>query len=118
MNYLLSFLIVLLIVGLESNDYIYTKVSWYGKRFHNKPTASGKLFNMNELTAASKVLPFGTMVEVTNLNNNKSIIVEITDRGPYIEGRDLDLSKAAFDSIANLNKGVIHAKYLIFTKPP
>lgn len=89
------------------------RVSYYGKEHHGRKTASGEIFDMNKLTAAHKKLPFGTMVEITNINNDKSIIVKINDRGPYIKGRTFDLSRAAFDSIANLKKGIIRVKYKI-----
>lgn len=94
-------------------EYEYTKISWYGKEFHGKRTASGNIFDSNKLVAAHKELPFGTKVEIINLNNNKSVIVKIDDRGPFVKYRGFDLSRAAFDSIANLDKGVIKVKYLI-----
>lgn len=69
--------------------------SWYGPGFHGKRTASGERFNTHALTAAHKTLKLGTRVRVTNLNNNKSVIVVINDRGPYVRGRVIDLSMAA-----------------------
>jgi rare lipoprotein A len=93
------------------NDIV--KVSYYGKKFHGKTTASGESFNMYGFTTAHKKLPFGTMVEITNISNNKSVVVKVNDRGPYIKGRVFDLSKAAFDSIGDINKGVIKVKYKI-----
>lgn len=77
--------------------------SYYAERFHGKRTASGKLFDMNKLTAAHKKLPFGTVVRVTNEANGKSVIVVITDRGPFVKGREIDLSKKAFNTITNRN---------------
>lgn len=71
------------------------KASWYGKRFHGRTTASGEDFDMFELTAAHRQLPLGTQVKVTNLRNGKWVIVRINDRGPYIEGRIMDLSYSA-----------------------
>ncbi len=76
-------------------------VSYYAERFHGQRTASGKRFDMNKMTAAHKKLPFGTMVRVTNEANGKSVIVEITDRGPFVKGREIDLSKKAFMSITS-----------------
>ena len=73
--------------------------SWYGKKFHGKKTASGERFNMYELTAAHRTLPFGTKVKVTNLENNKSVVVRINDRGPHVKGRIIDLSYAAAKKI-------------------
>jgi rare lipoprotein A len=80
--------------------------SYYADRFHGKRTASGKIFDMNRLTAAHKKLPFGTKVKVTNESNGKTVVVEITDRGPFVKGREIDLSKKAFMTIAgNKNSG-------------
>lgn len=69
--------------------------SWYGPGFHNKKTASGVKFDQNSMMAAHRTLPFGTIVRVTNLKNSKSCYVKITDRGPFVKNRLLDLSKAA-----------------------
>ena len=80
--------------------------SYYADRFHGKRTASGKIFDMNGMTAAHKKLPFGTKVKVTNEANGKMVIVEVTDRGPFVKGREIDLSKKAFMMIAgNKNSG-------------
>lgn len=73
--------------------------SWYGPRFHGRLTANGERFNTNELTAAHKTLPFGTRVRVKSLVNGKEIVVRINDRGPFIKGRIIDLSKAAAQAI-------------------
>ena len=73
--------------------------SYYAERFHGKRTASGKMYDMNKLSAAHKKLPFGTKVKVTNEKNGKSVVVEITDRGPFVKGREIDLSKKAFTTI-------------------
>lgn len=69
--------------------------SWYGPRFHGRRTASGDRYNMYAYTAAHRTLPFGTLVKVTNLRNGRSVTVRITDRGPYIRGRVIDLSYSA-----------------------
>jgi rare lipoprotein A len=82
--------------------------SYYADKFHGLRTASGKIFDMNKLTAAHKKLPFGTKVKVTNESNGKSVIVEITDRGPFVKGREIDLSKKAFMTIASSkNSGAV-----------
>jgi rare lipoprotein A len=73
----------------------YGEASWYGEQFHGKQTASGEIYDMNSLSAAHKSLPFGTRVRVTNLENNKEVIVRINDRGPFTAGRVLDISLAA-----------------------
>lgn len=69
--------------------------SWYGGYFHGRTTASGRRYDMNELTAAHKDLPFGTLVRAENVETGDAIIVEITDRGPYVKPRVIDLSRAA-----------------------
>jgi len=84
--------------------------SWYGPRFHGKTTANGEVYNQMAFTAASKTLRFGTLLKVTNLRNNKSVIVRVNDRGPYIGGRQLDLSKAAAQSLGMAHRGVIKVK--------
>ncbi|MGK7881971.1 MAG: septal ring lytic transglycosylase RlpA family protein [Crocosphaera sp.] len=80
--------------------------SWYGPGFHGRLTANGERYNQNGLTAAHKTLPFGTQVRVTNLNNGRSVIVRINDRGPFIRGRVIDLSKGAANVIGLVNSGV------------
>lgn len=71
------------------------KASWYGPGFHGKRTASGEVFNTNSMTAAHKTLPFGTRVKVTSRKTGKSVVVRINDRGPFVRGRIIDLSKAS-----------------------
>jgi rare lipoprotein A len=73
--------------------------SWYGPGFHGRKTANGERFNTNELTAAHKTLPFNTLVKVTNLENGKTTVVRINDRGPFARGRIIDLSMAAKNEI-------------------
>ena len=86
------------------------KASFYGPGFHGKKCANGQVFDMNKLTCAHKTLPFGTMLKVTNLKNGKSTIVEVTDRGPYVKGRIIDLSKAAAEEIDMVNAGVANVE--------
>ncbi len=69
--------------------------SWYGQEFHGRPTSSREVFNMNDMTAAHRTLAFGTHVMVTNLDNDRSVVVRINDRGPFVRGRIIDLSYAA-----------------------
>ena len=83
------------------------KASYYADKYQSRPTASGELFNQFAKTAAHKTLPFGSYVRVVNLANGKSVLVRINDRGPYIKGRIIDLSKSAFSAIANTREGVI-----------
>jgi rare lipoprotein A len=79
--------------------------SWYGSRFQGRKTASGERFDQNALTAAHRTLPFGTLVRVTSVSNHKSVVVRITDRGPYANDCIIDLSFAAAKQIGLLAKG-------------
>jgi rare lipoprotein A len=79
--------------------------SWYGEQFHQKKTANSEIYNMHAMTAAHKTLPFGTMVEVKNLENNKTVIVRINDRGPFCRDRIIDLSYSAARTIDMIRKG-------------
>lgn len=80
--------------------------SWYGGKFHGRLTSSGEVFDTNDMTAAHRQLPFGTMVRVTNLDNGRTAIVKINDRGPFVEGRIIDLSRAAAEALDMLSSGV------------
>ncbi|MCS6807899.1 MAG: septal ring lytic transglycosylase RlpA family protein [Candidatus Kapabacteria bacterium] len=79
--------------------------SYYGNEFHGRPTASGERYNQHELSAAHRTLPFGTMVRVRNLDNNKSVIVRINDRGPWKQSRILDVSLAAAEALDMTRSG-------------
>jgi rare lipoprotein A len=79
--------------------------SWYGKKFHGLPTASGEIYDMHELTAAHKTLPIPTWVEVTNLSNASSIIVKVNDRGPFVDNRIIDLSYASAQKLGMVEAG-------------
>lgn len=82
--------------------------SWYGNKHSGKKTANGEIFNENNLTCASNTHKLGTKLKVTNLENGKSVVVRVTDRGGFTKmGRVLDLSKGAFAKIANVRKGVV-----------
>jgi rare lipoprotein A len=80
--------------------------SWYGPGFHGRRSANGEVYNQNSMTAAHRSLPFGTNVQVTNLNNGRSVIVRITDRGPFVRGRVIDLSAAAARVLGVMQSGV------------
>jgi rare lipoprotein A len=96
---------------IERTTYIATgKASFYAGAHQSKKTASGEIFDHTLNTAAHKTLPFGTQVRVTNIANGKSVVVKINDRGPFIKNRILDLSKSAFDSIADVSSGIIQVK--------
>src|SRR5688572_32693428 len=79
------------------------KASFYADKFEGSPTASGEKYRHNKLTAAHKSLPFGTKVKVTNLANNQTVEVVINDRGPYVDGRVIDLSKSAAEKLGFIN---------------
>ncbi len=93
------------------------QASWYGGKFQGRQTANGEIFDTYKLTAAHKTLPFGTIVKVTNLHNNKSVEVRINDRGPFVEGRIIDLSKAAADAIDMTTRGVATVRLEIISSP-
>lgn len=80
--------------------------SWYGAKHQGKRTASGERFDRHALTAAHRTLPFGTRVQVTNLNNHKSVVVRINDRGPHVRARLIDLSQQAAERLDMLRAGV------------
>lgn len=80
--------------------------SWYGERFQGLQTASGEIFDLNQMTAAHRELPFGAEVRVLHLRTGASVIVVINDRGPCIEGRDIDLSKAAARNLGIIEEGL------------
>jgi rare lipoprotein A len=88
----------------------YGIASYYGGFFNGKSTASGEIYSQNKLTAAHKTLPLGTVIKVTNENNNKSVFVKINDRGPYIKGRILDLSTKAAELLGYKHKGTTHVR--------
>ena len=79
--------------------------SWYGPNFQGRKTANGEIFDTEELTAAHKTLPFDTMVRVINLENGRAVTVRINDRGPYVDGRLIDLSRRAAESIGMISSG-------------
>ncbi|WP_165856300.1 septal ring lytic transglycosylase RlpA family protein [Marinobacter sp. JSM 1782161] len=86
------------------------QASYYADKFQNRKTASGAPYKHELLTAAHKTLPFGSTVKVTNTQNGKSVVVEINDRGPFVAGRIIDLSKSAFRQIGNTSAGVINVR--------
>lgn len=87
--------------------------SYYHDSLHGNLTANGEIYNKNKISAAHKTLPFGTILLITNKNNGKSIIVRINDRGPFIKGRDIDLSKKAAEELSMIWDGVINIEWII-----
>jgi rare lipoprotein A len=84
--------------------------SWYGEPYHGRQTASGPRYDMNEMTAAHRTLPFGTLVRVTNLENGRHATVLINDRGPFVDGRIIDLSRAAAEAVGSIGPGVVRVR--------
>lgn len=89
--------------------------SWYGVPFHGRRASNGEIYDMYKMTAAHRTLPFDTMVRVTNLNNGKSAVVRITDRGPFVENRIIDLSLAAAREIDSVGPGVVPVRVEVLT---
>lgn len=88
--------------------------SWYGDAFHGRPTATGERFDMHAMTAAHKTLPLPALVEVTNLETGQALILRVNDRGPFVDGRIIDLSRAAANELGLLNRGVgrVRVRYM------
>jgi len=107
--YLLSILLILFLPCDSYSDQDFVKsglASWYGPGHHGNRTASGEKFDMNVYTAAHKTLDFGTNVKVLNIDNGRTVVVTINDRGPYVKGRIIDLSKSAAAQLGCMRKGI------------
>lgn len=92
-------------IQTESSQTFQGMASWYGRPFHGRRMANGQRFDMNRYTAAHRTLPFGTRVEVTNLQNNQSVVLTITDRGPFIRNRIIDVSRKAAQDLGFIGAG-------------
>ena len=104
---------------IPREDYNYKETgvaSWYGSDFHNKRTANGELYNMHAVTAAHRTLPLPSIVRVTNLENGKSIIARVNDRGPYVKNRIIDLSQKGAEMLGYKNQGTARVKVEIMAK--
>lgn len=102
----------------DENHELEGYASWYAGKFQGRTTASGEVFDTNELTAAHKTLPFGTVVVVTNVRNELEVAVRINDRGPFVEGRVIDLSRAAAEAIDMTADGIAPVSLTIVSVPP
>jgi rare lipoprotein A len=91
--------------------------SWYGEEFQGNPTASGETYDMNGLTAAHRTLPLGTKLRVTNLRNNRSLVVRINDRGPFIHDRLLDVSRAVAWRLGFMGSGLARVRTEVISIP-
>lgn len=96
---------LLFITSLVAQDEEFGLASYYSDLFHGKPTASGELYDKSKFTCAHKTYPFGTLLKVTRLDNNKSVEVRVTDRGPFISGRVVEISRAAAEQIGLIEDG-------------
>lgn len=114
--YLCLFLIGMFSNTLQAQEVQFGEASYYADKYHNQSTSSGELYNKNAMTAAHRKLPFGTMVKVTRLDNNKSVVVRINDRGPYKDGRVIDLSRAAAEKINLVQDGIADVKVEVINK--
>jgi rare lipoprotein A len=86
------------------------RVSWYGPGFHGRRTANGEIFDAHALPMAHRSLPLGTTVRVTNLENGRSVVLRVNDRGPYVRGRVADLSRGAAEALGFVDDGVVPAR--------
>lgn len=100
-------------VGAEETG----NASWYGNPYHGRPTASGEVYDMRDLTAAHRTLPLGTRLMVTNLDNGQAVEVRVNDRGPFVEGRVLDLSYGAARILGAVGPGVIPVRLRVIALP-
>ena len=91
--------------------------SWYGPGFHGNFTANGEVYDMYGISAAHKTLPFGTIVKVVEIETGRSVVVRINDRGPFIEGRIIDLSKGAAERLGIIQKGITKVGLRILRRP-
>jgi len=91
--------------------------SWYGKPYHGRPAANGEIYDMEKLTAAHRTLPFNTWVRVYDLDNNKTVEVRIIDRGPFVDGRIIDLSHAAAREIEMIGPGIARVRVEVIRAP-
>jgi rare lipoprotein A len=87
--------------------------SWYGPKYHGRTTASGEPYDMHEMTAAHRTLPFGVLVEVTDLDTRRKVRVRINDRGPFVEGRIIDLSYAAARELGIVERGMARVRIVV-----
>lgn len=118
--------ILLLVFLFVSSFYVFAgkvykssaTASYYGKDFHGKKTSNGEVFNMNDLTCAHKSLPFDTILRITNLSNEKTVKVRVNDRGPFVVGREIDLSTAAAKKLDMMKAGTAKVKIEIVKMGP
>jgi rare lipoprotein A len=101
------------VVGAEQRGL----ASWYGHPYHGRRTASGEVYDMHRMTAAHRTLPFGTWIEVENLNNGRAVKVRVNDRGPFVDGRVVDVSRGAAVKVDGIAAGVFPARLRVVPAP-
>src|SRR5215470_18049669 len=102
------------LLGLEQSG----SASWYGLTHQGRQTASGEIYDMRQLTAAHRTFPFGTRVLITNLDNGRTVEVRINDRGPFVDGRVIDVSRAAAERLGGLGRGLMRVRIRVVGLPP
>ena len=110
MKKILAFIFFLSIAAVAFGQVQTGKASFYADKFEGVQTASGEKYKRKKLTGAHKTLPFGTKVRITNLQNNKTVEIVINDRGPYVDGRIVDVSKAAAEKLGFINQGIAEVR--------
>ena len=104
-------------VAVQPGDFEYGHASWYGHPYHGRRTSSGETYDMHQLTAAHRTLPFGTRVEVSNMENERKVQVRINDRGPFVDGRIIDLSLKAAKAIRMVGPGTALVQVKVLRVP-
>jgi rare lipoprotein A len=117
MKNVLSLLITMLALSSLLQAQEYGLASYYSDKFQGRPTASGELYDKDKLTASHKTLPFDTYIRVTRLDNKKSVVVRVNDRGPYISGRVVDVSRKAAEALDLFKEGTASVKVEVVSKP-
>ncbi len=120
-KYILIFLINFLLINIIHSQETFVQeglASFYANKFEGRTTASGEKYEHDKLTGSHLTLPFGTMVKVTNLENNKSVVVRINDRGPFIKDRIIDVSKSAAEVLDFIEAGLVNVKIEVVENAP
>ena len=117
-----GFTTILLLIGITTatarkNYEVQGKASYYADFFHGRLTSNGEIFSQDSLTCAHRTLPFGTYLKVTNKKNGREVIVRVNDRGPFIDGRVIDLSRAAAEQLDMIHAGVVRVDIVQVEKP-
>lgn len=116
-NSISAIVICIILTSCSSGHDLRGKASWYGKDWHGRVTASGEIYDMNSMTAAHKTLPLGAKVLVRDLTTGKTVKVRINNRGPYVKGRIIDLSRGAAEKLGILDKGITDVEIVILEFP-